>query len=209
MPGLSEAGQREETELKIAITGGIGAGKSYIGKLLKSMGYEVLDTDEIAKRLMAPGSPMEARVLEAFGACIAGADGHLDRTALLSLILDDPEARERLNRLTHPSIMAEAMARCEAGRITFVEVPLLYEAGLEGLFDEVWVLTVPLEVRRSRLLARGMKPEAIQGLVEAQLTEAERLGRGGIPLEGDSPDLKEHVIALVKGLEMRMDGKQT
>ncbi len=195
--------------MKIAITGGIGAGKSYVGKLLKDMGYEVLDTDEIARKLMAPGTGLEARVLEAFEGQITDQEGHLDRAALLKMILHNPEAREKLNSLTHPAIMKEALARCQSGRITFVEVPLLYEAGLQGLFDEVWVLTVPAEIRRSRLLAKGMAPEAIQGLMEAQLTEEERLGRGGIPLEGDSPDLKDYVEALVKGLEMRMDGKQT
>ena len=84
--------------MKIAITGGIGAGKSYVGKLLKDMGYEVLDTDEIARKLMAPGTGLEARVLEAFEGQITDQEGHLDRAALLKMILHNPEAREKLNQ---------------------------------------------------------------------------------------------------------------
>lgn len=130
--------------------------------MLADHGAVVVDTDAIAHEIEAPGQPALAEIVAAFGPQVLAADGSLDRAALGAVVFADPAARRRLEGITHPRIRVEWQRRVAAARVAgapacVVDVPLLFEAGLDGqgLFDEIWVVSAPASVQLVRLQARN------------------------------------------------------
>ena len=116
----------------VGLTGGIGTGKSTVARLLAALGARVIDADAIVHELQAPGTPLLARIAEAFGPEILRPDGALDRERLGALVFSDPAARGRLNALVHPAVGVEMVRRLEAARaagvpLVVLDIPLLLE----------------------------------------------------------------------------------
>ena len=172
----------------IGLTGGIGTGKSAVARVLAEMGAAVVDSDVLAREVVAPGQPALAEIAAAFGAAVIAADGRLDRKALGRIIFADPSARRHLEAITHPRIRAESQRRVEAAKaagykVCVADVPLLFEVGQDamGLYDEIWVVTAPPDVQVARMCARdGLTAEEAEARLRAQwplALKAERADR--------------------------------
>ncbi|AZS16482.1 dephospho-CoA kinase [Paenibacillus lutimineralis] len=146
--------------MNIGLTGGIATGKSTVSHMLVSLGAELIDADVIARGIMEPGHPVLAKVAEHFGEDILNPDGTLNRKQLGAVVFSDPEQRKVLNELTHPAIRNEMAARMKAleaadpHRLVVCDIPLLYESGQEGLYEQIMVVYVPREVQLERLMER-------------------------------------------------------
>ncbi len=166
--------------LRIGLTGGIASGKSTVARLFAGHGVPVIDTDEIARRVVAPGSPALAEIAATFGAGFIGPDGALDRRRLRAHVFADPTARARLEAILHPRIGHETLADCAraGGAYQVLVVPLLFESGFERHVDRTLVVDCPETLQRERLLARDAEtPQQVEHILAAQLPRTERLQR--------------------------------
>ena len=143
--------------IAVAITGGIGAGKSEALAAFARHGAAVISSDEIVHRLLAEDDRVRAALVERFGKSVLDDAGHVDRSAIAEIVFADSEALEWLEGLLHPLVVQEYMGwreRLAAGEdpppVTATEVPLLYEVGGQDRFDVVVVVTAPAEVRSAR-----------------------------------------------------------
>ncbi|MDQ1712124.1 MAG: dephospho-CoA kinase [Frankiaceae bacterium] len=188
--------------LRVGLTGGIGAGKSEVARLLAARGAVVVDSDALAREVVAPGTPGLAAVVAAFGDGVLAPDGGLDRPRLAALVFADPAARERLDAIVHPLVGAAAAARtagAPAGAVVVHDVPLLVEAGLAPSFDVVVVVDAPDDVRLARLTGRrGMTEADARARMAAQATRERRLAAADqvIVNDGTRQDLAERVDTL-------------
>lgn len=160
------------------MTGGIGAGKSTVARILKELGAKVIDADMVARKVVEPGKPAWKEIKSVFGSQYLNPDGSIDRRALGNLIFNDEKARAKLNAITHPKIKAEIQKEIEVYRrqepqgVVVIEAPLLLEAGMEDMVDEIWVVTAPEEVRLERLVKRdNLSREEALKRIRAQLPE--------------------------------------
>jgi dephospho-CoA kinase len=163
---------------RIGLTGGIACGKSTVANLFAALGVPIIDTDLIAREVVAPGTPLLAQVPARFGPAVLAPDGSLDRRELRSRVFADPAERRWLEDLTHPAIRDLTDAHCEAapGPYSIVAIPLLVETGGAARFDRVLVVDCEPELQLARLLARdGTTREEAQRMLAAQATREERL----------------------------------
>ena len=168
---------------KIAITGGIGSGKSALCAILRGYGYAVFSCDEISARLWKDAAYLE-RLAEAFPDCLT--DGTIDKGKLTKKVFSDDAARRRLDEIAHPAIMERLLGEMAAHAVSFGEVPLLFEEGLEGLFDGVIALRRPVEQRIASVRARdGLGEKEIKARMAVQLDAAELDGKDCFLIEND------------------------
>lgn len=164
--------------LAVGLTGGIGAGKSAAADRFAELGAVVVDSDEIAREVVAAGTPGFAEVAARFGSEVLAADGTLDRVTLAAVVFADADARTALEAIVHPRVRAEVrrrVAAAPAGSIVINAVPLLVEAGLAGDYDRVVVVAAPADVRIARLAAtRGMSRDEALRRIEAQASDEQR-----------------------------------
>lgn len=165
--------------LKVGLTGGIGAGKSEVARLLAARGALVVDADRLARDVVEPGTPGLSAVVEEFGPEVLRADGALDRARLGSLVFGDAGARGRLEAIVHPLVAqrsAALMAAAPPGAVVVYDVPLLVENDLAGDFDVVVVVDAPEDVQLRRLVeGRGMLAADARARIAAQATRQQRL----------------------------------
>ena len=153
----------------IAITGGIGSGKSVVSRLVQVMGYEVYDCDSRAKSLMTDDAMVREQLIEAFGKETYQDDGSLNRVHLSAVAFANPDALSRLNAIVHPATAADLRRwaeeqAAEGATLAFVETALLRTARLDHVVNDVWHVTAPDQVRIDRVVARS-------GLTSAQVRE--------------------------------------
>lgn len=164
---------------RIALTGGIAAGKTTVADKLAARGAVLVDSDTIAREVVAPGTPGLAMVAERFGPGIITADGSLDRPALAGIVFADPQARRDLEAITHPLIIrrsAELAGAAAPGAVVVQVIPLLVETGQTGKFDEIIVVDATEDEQVERLVRRQqITPEAARARLAAQATRAQRL----------------------------------
>ena len=161
--------------ISVGLTGNIAAGKSTVASLWKDAGVPVASADDLARRVVEPGSPGLSAVIEAFGEEVLEADGSLNRQALASVVFQDDEARLRLEAIVHPRVrvlrdrwMRERMASQDA--ICVSEIPLLFEVGLEDDFDATVVVDASERIRLARLReTRGFSDEKARAVMGAQM----------------------------------------
>lgn len=164
----------------IGLTGGIASGKSTVSAYLRRLGATVVDADVLAREAVAPGSDGLAAVVAQFGDDMLTPDGALDRRRLGEVIFNDAEARKRLNAIVHPYVrrrmQEEIAAAAAAGRSAVVlDIPLLFEGGLNEMCDEVWVVLADVAQQRARLQARdGFDAAAADARIAAQWPLAEK-----------------------------------
>src|SRR5919199_4031623 len=160
---MSVAGPKLRLMLKVGLTGGIGAGKSEVSRLLVECGAVLIDADRIAREVVAPGTPGLAAVVEAFGEDVLAEDGSLDRPKLGSIVFADPDRLAVLNSIVHPLVGArsrELEAAAAEDAVVVHDVPLLTENGLAPLYDVVIVVDASPETQLDRLVPlRGMSEE--------------------------------------------------
>lgn len=149
----------------IGLTGGIASGKSTIAAMLRALGAPVVDADQVAREVVAPGQPALTELVERFGPEILDPRGQLDRPKLAALVFGDPEARAQLNRITHPRIAAASQAHIDehvaAGApVVVYEAALIVENRLHRWMDGLIVVSVPPTVQKRRLIDRDGLDEA-------------------------------------------------
>lgn len=185
------AGPKLRGMLKVGLTGGIGAGKSEVSRLLVEHGGVLIDADRIAREVVAPGTPGLAAVVEAFGPEVLAADGSLDRPKLGSIVFADPEKLAVLNSVVHPLVGArsrELENAAAADAVVVHDVPLLAENGLAPLYDLVVVVDAAPETQLDRLTRlRGMAEEDARARMAAQATREKRLEIADIVIDNDVP----------------------
>ncbi|BAJ27840.1 MULTISPECIES: dephospho-CoA kinase [Kitasatospora] len=195
--------------LRIGLTGGIGAGKSEVSRQLAAHGAVIVDSDVIAREVVAPGTPGLAAVTAEFGPGVLLPDGALDRPALGRIVFADPARLAALNAIVHPLVRArsaELEAAAGPDAVVVHDVPLLAENGLAPLYDLVVVIDVPDGQRLRRLVdLRGMAEDEARARMAAQATREDRLAVADLVLDnsGDLPELTARVDALWQELERR------
>ena len=148
---------------RIGLTGGIASGKSSVGRLLAAQGLPLLDADVYAREALAPGSPGGQAVLERYGAGVRAPGGEIDRAALGRIVFGDGAERQWLEQLVHPLVRTRFAAELEelvAEPVVVLVVPLLFEAGLETICSEVWLVDCDETQQLQRLMARDGLGEA-------------------------------------------------
>ncbi|MFD8121715.1 dephospho-CoA kinase [Streptomyces albidoflavus] len=175
--------------LIVGLTGGIGAGKSEVSRLLVEHGAHLVDADRIAREVVEPGTPGLAAVVEAFGESVLAADGSLDRPRLGEIVFADPERRAVLNGIVHPLVgarSAELQSQAPEDGVVVHDVPLLTENGLAELYDLVIVVDVEPATQVERLVrARGMSEEEARARMAAQAGREERLAVADIVIDNE------------------------
>ncbi|WP_338774015.1 dephospho-CoA kinase [Nocardia vulneris] len=188
--------------LRIGLTGGMGAGKSTVARMLADRGAVIVDSDLIARAVVAPGTEGLAALVDAFGAGILSADGSLDRPALAAKAFADDASRARLNSITHPLVgkrTAELIAAAAPDAIVVQDIPLLVENGLAPLMNLVLVVDVPAETRLRRLVEfRGVAEADARARIAAQATDEQRRAVADVLLDnsGAPADIEGTVRAL-------------
>jgi dephospho-CoA kinase len=170
----------------IAITGGIGCGKSLVSRLLRMMHYEVYDCDREARRLMEEDDELTAELRRLFGPETYNADGRLNRRMLAAKIFGDAEAMARMNGAVHPAVERDLKRWQEARAaepVLFFESAILYECGFDRLADRVWSVSAPRELRIERTMFRDRAPrEAVVARMESQWPQEEKDRRADLVL---------------------------
>ena len=187
--------------LRVAVTGGIGSGKSALSRLLEAHGATVVDADALARAALAPGTPGARAVAEAFGPSVLSEAGAVDRAALAALVFADPAARERLEAIVHPVVergLQEAVEAAPEHAVVVYDVPLLAETGRERQFDRVVVVTAPVELRIARLLERGLTRDDALARIAAQADDERRTALADVVIvnDGSMADLEGAAAAL-------------
>ena len=195
----------------IGLTGGIGSGKSTVGRLLGELGAVLVDADAIVHELQAPGMPMVRALADEFGEQILDPGGALKRKALADIVFNDDGARARLGQLVHGPVIAEMIRRAEAAReagepMVVLDIPLLFEGAKSGKgiasivnFDATLTVWVPVETQIERTVSRdGCTREEAIGRIEAQLPidEKRELADHVIDNSGDPADTEKQVREL-------------
>jgi dephospho-CoA kinase len=159
---------------RIGLTGNIASGKSAVADVWRQLGAHVIDADELARAAVQPGTPGLAQIREVFGADVIAPTGELDRAALRQRVFRDENERRALEAIVHPEVQrlraaAEAELRECGEKIVVHMIPLLYETGMQGEFDEVVFVDAPEDARERRIVeTRGLTPEAAREMMAAQ-----------------------------------------
>ena len=162
--------------LIVALTGGIGSGKTMVGEIFAELGALVVDSDQLAREVVERGSKGFDLIVTEFGDEILK-DGDLDRAALASLIFKDPKKRARLEEITHPLIrqsFAKIVSSAGSDSIIINQIPLLVESKHDYKFDHVITISASEKIRTERLLKRGLALTQIEQRMKAQATDTQR-----------------------------------
>jgi dephospho-CoA kinase len=177
--------------LKVALTGGIATGKSYVLDRFRRRGVPCLDADELAHGVTAAGTEATAAIVERFGADILAADGSVDRRKLGPIVFADPSARRDLEAIVHPAVYRAIQAGLRGfelvgdGAFAVVDVPLLFETGAQDKFDKIIVTMCAPETQLARLRERGLSEEAARQRLEAQWPTERKVAGADYVLNSD------------------------
>jgi len=196
--------------LLVGLTGGIGAGKSTVGRLLSERGAVVIDADSIVRELQRPDTDVFRAIIERFGPHVVAADGSLDRERLADLVFRDDDARSALNAIVHPAVyavMADRIAALKDGeQVVVLDIPLLAESGGGEGMDVVVVVEADQDARVARVVAeRGLDPEDVRARMAVQASPEQREALADVVIKnnGTDEDLRAQVNALWEQLRAR------
>lgn len=162
--------------LRVALTGGIGSGKSLVGEILEELGALVIDSDQLAREVIERGSPGYEEVITAFGDSILS-EGQIDRAKLAAVVFKEVDLRKKLESIIHPLVReaAEKLAKnLPSGAILVNQIPLLVESDGAKRFDYVVTVSADEDIRRERLRLRGLKDYEITERMAAQVADLDR-----------------------------------
>lgn len=185
--------------LSVGLTGGIGAGKSEVSRLLAGLGAVIVDADQIAREVVEPGTEGHAAVVAEFGEGVLLPDGAIDRPALGRVVFADPERLAALNAIVHPLVgerSAQLQRAAPEDAVIIHDVPLLVENGLAPLYDLVVVVDADPRTQLDRLVRlRGMDEQEARSRMAAQATREQRLAAADLVIDNDGPleDLEARV----------------
>ena len=190
--------------LVLGLTGGIACGKSTISLTLKELGAVIVDGDVLSRELTAENGPALPDIRRAFGDDVFHPDGSLNRRALGSVVFADGKARATLDGIMQPLLLTLILrdmedARNSGAAVCVLDMPLLYEKGLERLCDRVWCAYVPRETQLERLMQRdGFTREEAEDRLRSQLPAEEKAARADVVIDTSGPMdyTKEYVISL-------------
>ncbi|MCK7575396.1 MAG: dephospho-CoA kinase [Chromatiales bacterium] len=187
--------------LVVALTGGIGSGKTTVADRLAELGAGVIDTDEISRALTARDGAALEPITAVFGPDILLADGTLDRTRLRQIVFSDPTARARLEAILHPLIEATMLERLAVLQTDYavLVIPLLFETGQERHADRVLVVDVPESVQIARVMQRsGLCETEVRRIIASQIPRQERNARADdlVDNSGERADLEPRLQEL-------------
>ena len=178
-----------EMPVAVAITGGIGCGKSEVARILREEGVPVLDADDVARDVVKPGGDAAKKIAARFGAAVMQPDGSVNRRRLAEIVFCDENARKELNAIVHPPVRAAMREWREtqhrAGSACVGVIPLLYETGADREWDEVVCVASSADVSRARLGGRGWSEDEISRRQAAQMGLDEKRKRAGFVIEND------------------------
>jgi len=178
------------TRLVVALTGGIGSGKSEVARRFAALGAGVIDADVVARELVRPGAPALEEIVSAFGTGVLDASGALDRPAVRALIFRDPQARKQLESILHPRVREVLRRHAEETDAVYamLVIPLFVESGAYGWVDRVLVVDATREDQIARLIARdGVSEELARTIVDAQATREQRLAAAHDVIDNSGP----------------------
>jgi dephospho-CoA kinase len=189
------------------LTGGVGMGKSTAAEIFRARAVPVVDTDDLAHRLVQPGEPALAEIQNAFDQAISAPDGSLRRAELARIVFADPAAREKLEAILHPLIRAAWLAQVESWRgenhpLAVVVIPLLFETRAESFFDQIICVACSAASQHQRLQARGWDEEQIRQRTAAQWPVATKIARADFVIwtEGDLAVHRQQLEQILKKL---------
>lgn len=193
--------------LRVALTGGIATGKSYVLGRFRALGVPCLDADALAHGAMGAGTEAARAIGDRFGDVLTP-DGAVDRRRLGPIVFADPTARRELEAIVHPAVYRaieaglRAFAQIDRPPFAVVDIPLLYETGRAADFDRVIATVCSVETQRARLKERGLSDADIERRLGAQLPAAEKAARAHIVIatEGTLADTDRQVDAAVAAL---------
>ena len=195
--------------LRVALTGGIGTGQSYVVRLLRGRSVPTVDADQLARAVVQPDQPACARLRDRFGPGVFAADGTLDRARLGRLVFADATARAALEALVHPPVREAIDAwfrRCRAStgsRFAVADIPLLFETGRASAFDRVVVVACDPGIQVQRVTDRdGLPPAEVRQRIAAQIPIAEKVARAHavIRTDGSFEETDRQVASLCRTL---------
>jgi dephospho-CoA kinase len=195
----------------LGLTGGIACGKSTVAKLFEELGVKVVDADRVARDVVAPGTPGLEAIVAAFGEEMLMPDGSLDRRRLGGLVFSDPDARKRLEAITHPLIAKEGLARLMALQSSdapylLYEAALLVEGGSHRNFPGLVVVTADPEVQLARLMERdGSTEEEARARIDSQLPLSEKEAMADVVIRNDGH--LHHLREAVEDAHRRIMGR--
>ena len=193
----------------VALTGGMGSGKTTVARMFKDEGAHVIDFDYLARLVVEPDKPAWRDIVDYFGPEILSSDGTLNRSALAEIVFSDDKSRKALERFTHPRIFEErdalikAIKRKDPFSIVIVDFPLLFELGLGKMFDKVILAYVPRAVQIRRAIKRGClgKEEAERRLnAQIAIEEKRSLSDYSIDNQGSLNDTRDQVRKVIREL---------
>lgn len=192
----------------IGLTGNIACGKSVVLAMLADLGAETIDADRVAHAVMAPGQPTAERVIAEFGAGVRGTDGGIDRRALGAIVFADPARLRRLDELTHPPTVTAIRERVAASDrpVVVIDAIKLFEAGMAGDCDQIWVVICDADQQIARLMRRnGYDRAEARRRIDAQPPAAEKVARAGVVIDnsGSLEDTEAQVRAAWDALPLQ------
>jgi len=201
---------------RVALTGGIATGKSYVAARLRERGIPVIDADDLAHGATAGGTEATSAIAGRFGRGILAADGSVDRAKLGAIVFADAAARRDLEAIVHPAVYRAIAAGLRGFEllghpIAVVDVPLLYETGHEGDFDRVIVTACPFATQIDRLVARGLSADEARRRIAAQLPTDDKAARADFVIEtgGTFEETDRQVADIVAGLKSQVEPTTT
>jgi dephospho-CoA kinase len=194
--------------MRVALTGGIASGKSTVSALLRDLGAVVIDADQLARDVVAPGTAGLAEVVETFGEEVLADDGSLDRAAVAKLVFADETARRRLEGIIHPRVFEEFVrleAEAPEGALVVHDIPLLAESGRTDDFAAVLVVDAPHRTQVERMVRdRGWTEEEAESRIAAQADREKRLAIATHVIENDGT--REELEARVREVYAELAG---
>ncbi len=203
---------RANSPYVVGLTGGVSTGKSTILSYLKELGAVALSADDASHRLTAPGGEALPAIREAFGDEVFLPGGVLDRRALGDIVFRDPACRRALEAIIHPAVQRDLLHEIEKAaeggtRVVVMEVPLLYETGMDALCGEVWVAYLDGESQTIRLMNRDrLTREQAQARIQSQMPLEEKAKRADVVIRTDkpAPEVQKEVAHLYRDLVKRV-----
>jgi dephospho-CoA kinase len=171
---------------KVALTGGIAAGKSSVAELWRAKGAAIIDSDALARRALEPGTPTYTQLVQQFGQGILNADGTVNRQALGEIVFADERRREQLNAIVHPTVQ-QMWTREFAGRtgVVVVAIPLLFEIGAENEFDRAVAVGCSETTQLARLRTIGLNEAQARARIRAQWPVQQKMDRADYAIWND------------------------